>query len=205
MTFIFEHHLKALVYLHLQEYESGRELLQVLEQDDFARTHIAPPEGVSRSTFFEAMNTRALEQLSQMYHLLQNQAKKLLPALHPHLGDLIAIDGSLINAVPTMQFADYRDGTRSPPPKGLLQQRESRSYSVALSATGRHGECGTHCFCKFFGVAVEPGHHSVVTNAVESIGGSDGVITLRTGVITANRPFLDGTVLCRIVRRQECL
>jgi hypothetical protein len=112
MTFTFEHHLKALVYLHLQEYESGRELLQVLEQDDFARAHIAPPEGVSRSTFFEAMNTRALEQLSQMYHLLQAQAKKLLPALHPHLGDLIAIDGSLIDAVPTMQFADYRDGAK---------------------------------------------------------------------------------------------
>lgn len=112
MTFTFEHHLKALVYLHLQEYESGRELLQVLEQDEFARAHVAPPEGVSRSTFFEAMNTRALAQLSQMYHLLQAQAKKLLPVLHPHLGDLIAIDGSLIDAVPTMQFADYRDGAK---------------------------------------------------------------------------------------------
>ena len=60
MTFTFEHHLKALVYLHLHEYESGRELLQVMEQDDFARSHIAPPEGVSRSTFFEAINSRAL-------------------------------------------------------------------------------------------------------------------------------------------------
>jgi hypothetical protein len=112
MTFTFEHHLKALVYLHLQEYESGRELLQVLEQDEFARAHIAPPEGVSRATFFEAMNTRALEQLSQMYHLLQAQAKKLLPSLHPHLGDLIAIDGSLVDAVQSMQFADYRDGAK---------------------------------------------------------------------------------------------
>lgn len=112
MTFNFEHHLKALVYLHLQEYESGRELLQVLEQDEFARTHIAPPEGVSRSAFFEAMNTRALEQLSQMYHLLQAKAKKLLPALHGHLGDLVGVDGSLIDAVPTMTFADYRDGAK---------------------------------------------------------------------------------------------
>lgn len=112
MTFTFEHHLKALVYLHLQEYESGRELLQVLEQDEFARAHIAPPEGVSRSTFFEAMNTRALEQLSQMYHLLQGQAKNLLPPLHAHLGDLVSIDGSLIDAVPTMEFADYRNGVK---------------------------------------------------------------------------------------------
>lgn len=75
MTFTFEHHLKALVYFHLQEYESGRELLQALQQDDFARAYIAPPEGVSRNSFFEAMNNRALEQLSQMYHLLQGKAK----------------------------------------------------------------------------------------------------------------------------------
>jgi hypothetical protein len=95
MTFTFEHHLKALVYLHLHEYESGRELLQVMEQDDFARSHIAPPEGVSRSTFFEAMNTRALEQLSEMYHLLQAKAKKLLPALHPHLGNLVPCSGPI--------------------------------------------------------------------------------------------------------------
>ena len=32
MTFTFEHHLKALVYLHLQEYESGREFVQVLSK-----------------------------------------------------------------------------------------------------------------------------------------------------------------------------
>jgi len=112
MTFTFEHHLKTLVYLHLQEYESGRELLQVLDQDEFARAYIAPPEGVSRSAFFEAMNTRALEQLSQTYHLLQARAKKLLPALHEHLGDLVGVDGSLIDAVPTMEFADYRDGAK---------------------------------------------------------------------------------------------
>ena len=112
MTFNFEHHLKALVYLHLQEYESGRELVQVLEQDDFARAHIAPPEGVSRRTFFETMNNRGLEQLSQMYHLLQAKAAALLPRLHAGLGDLVGIDGSLIDAVPTMQFADYRNGVQ---------------------------------------------------------------------------------------------
>ena len=68
MTFTFEHHLKALVYLHLHEYESGRELLQVMAQDDFVRSHVAPPEGVSRSTFFEAMNTRALGQRHHRGH-----------------------------------------------------------------------------------------------------------------------------------------
>ena len=33
-----------------------------------------------------------------------------MPRLHSGLGDLIGIDGSLIDAVPTMQFADYRNG-----------------------------------------------------------------------------------------------
>ncbi len=112
MTFTFDYHLQALVYLHLQEYESGRELLQILEQDEFAKAHIAPPEGVSRSTFFEAMNTRSLEQLVQMYERLQTKAKKLLPALHADLGNLVAVDGSLVDAVPTMEFADYRDGAK---------------------------------------------------------------------------------------------
>lgn len=35
-----------------------------------------------------------------------------MPRLHAGLGDLIGIDGSLIDAVPTMQFADYRNGVQ---------------------------------------------------------------------------------------------
>lgn len=112
MTFTFEHQLNSLIWFHLHEHESGRELLQVLEQDDFASTHIAPPEGVSRGAFFEAMNTRGVDQLLQMYHILQRRAKGQLPASHPHLGDLIGIDGSLIDAVASMQWADYRDGSK---------------------------------------------------------------------------------------------
>lgn len=39
--------LKALVYFHLQEFSSGRELIQALEEDDFAK-ECAPPKGVKR-------------------------------------------------------------------------------------------------------------------------------------------------------------
>ncbi len=42
----FEHQLKSLVFFHLEEHTSGRHLLQILEEDDFARKVIAPPEGV---------------------------------------------------------------------------------------------------------------------------------------------------------------
>jgi hypothetical protein len=38
----FEHQLKSLVFFHLEERTSGRHLLQVLEEDDFARNVIAP-------------------------------------------------------------------------------------------------------------------------------------------------------------------
>src|SRR5450756_37980 len=47
----FEQQLKSLILFHLEEYDSARHLLQVLEQDDFARSVIAPPEGIGRSSY----------------------------------------------------------------------------------------------------------------------------------------------------------
>ena len=112
MTFTFEHQLDSLIWFHLHEHSSGRELLQVLEQDSFAKDYIAPPDGVSKSAFFEAMNSRGVEQLLEMYHILQRQAKGQLPNRHPDLGELVAIDGTLIDAVASMYWADYRDGSK---------------------------------------------------------------------------------------------
>jgi hypothetical protein len=43
--------LNILVYYHLNEFSSGRELLQNLEEDKYARHLIAPAGGVKRSTF----------------------------------------------------------------------------------------------------------------------------------------------------------
>lgn len=134
MTFSFEYHLKALVYLHLQEYESGRELLQVLEEDELAKEYIAPPDGVGRSTFFEAMNTRALPQLVKMYELLQAQAKDILPVCSSELGNLVAVDGSLIDAVPTMEFADYRNGVKKAKVHLGFNLNQGIPERIALSA-----------------------------------------------------------------------
>ncbi|MCF6158581.1 MAG: IS4 family transposase, partial [wastewater metagenome] len=50
----FEQQLKALIFYHLEEHSSGRHLLEVLEKDDFAKTNIAPPDGIKKSSFFEA-------------------------------------------------------------------------------------------------------------------------------------------------------
>lgn len=54
----FEDQLNALIYFHLEEHTSGRHLLQVLEEDDFARLEVAPEAGIKKSSFFEAINSR---------------------------------------------------------------------------------------------------------------------------------------------------
>lgn len=108
----FEQELRALIYFHLEEHTSGRHLVQALQEDDFARNHIAPPDGIQKSSFFEAINTRGLEQLGYVYQQLQNKASNLLPAQYTELGELVGIDGSLIQAVLSMHWADYRDGSK---------------------------------------------------------------------------------------------
>jgi hypothetical protein len=83
-----------------------------LEEDEYAREFIAPPDGIKRSSYCEAINTRGLEQLIYVYEKLKEQATQTLPLEHPELGDLVAIDGSLIDAVMSMTWADYRKGAK---------------------------------------------------------------------------------------------
>lgn len=108
----FEDHLKALVFFHLEEHHSAKHLLQVLEQDDFARQEIAPEKGIKKSSFSEATNERGLEQFMHVFQKLQEQTKHILPNSCPELGNLIGIDGSLINATLSMYWADYRKGSK---------------------------------------------------------------------------------------------
>lgn len=108
----FEDQLKALIFFHLEDHKSGTHLVEVLEQDDFARENIAPEKGIKKSSFFEAINTRGLEQLFFVFNELQAQATKTIPGEFKHLGNLVAIDGSLIDAVLSMTWADYRENAR---------------------------------------------------------------------------------------------
>gem|GEM_PF-1255710 len=104
----FEDQLKILTYYHLEEHTSGRHLLQALEEDEFAQDNIAPEGGIKKSSFFEAINSRGLEQMMEVFELLKKQASDILPVEHSDLGNLIAIDGSLIDAVLSMDWAQYR-------------------------------------------------------------------------------------------------
>jgi hypothetical protein len=108
----FEDQLRALVFFHLEEHTSAQHLLQTLKEDDFAREHVAPEDGIGKSSFSEATNTRGLEQFMHVFQHLQAQASHLLPKAHEELGDLVAIDGSLIDASLSMIWADYRKGSK---------------------------------------------------------------------------------------------
>ena len=79
LSFTFDEQLDVLIYHHLQGFESGRHLLQSLEEDDLAKELVAPENGLKKSTFFEAISTRGLEQLLHVYRNLHVQAKDLLP------------------------------------------------------------------------------------------------------------------------------
>jgi len=108
----FEDQLKSLIYFHLQEHDSARHLVQDMKENDFARQNIASKGGISRSSYSEIINGRGLEQLQFIFENLYKQAVKVLPKKHKKLGDLISIDGTLIDAVLSMYWADYRKGSK---------------------------------------------------------------------------------------------
>ncbi len=74
-----------------------------------AKELVGLEQGLKKSTFFEAVNSRGLEQLLHVYNSLCTQAKEVLPDHHPSLGNLVGIDGSLISATLSMDWADYRE------------------------------------------------------------------------------------------------
>lgn len=108
----FDDQLKTLIFFHLEEYESGRELLEALAKNDFAKECVAPPKGIKKSAFFEAINSRGLEQLGEVFSHLVKEAVGVIPAEYAHLGNLVALDGSLIDSVLSMEWADYRGGSK---------------------------------------------------------------------------------------------
>lgn len=108
----FEYELKVLINYHLWENESARDLIQHLKEDDFAKEHIAPPGSISRSSFCEAINTRGLEQLRYVFRELCFFATGVFPRQYAEFGDIVAIDGTLIDGVFSMYWADYRKNSR---------------------------------------------------------------------------------------------
>lgn len=195
----FENQFDALVYFHLLEYESGRHLLQALEEDDFAREVIAPEGGIKKSSFFEAVNNRGLEQLSALYDALSVQAAAVLPKAHAELGDLVAIDGTLIDAVLSMHWADYGDGVKkakthvgfninqSIPTRFFMTEgkADEKPFAIKILEKGQTGVMDRNYQCyRNFDLWQEEGKHFICRIKANS----------RKTVVRANEVMLDGTV-----------
>ena len=108
----FEDQLNILIHFHLQEHSSARHLIDDLKNNEFARQCIAPEDGIGKSSFSEAINERGLEQLQFVFQELYKKAAKALPKEYADLGELVSIDGTLIDAVLSMYWADYRQGSK---------------------------------------------------------------------------------------------
>lgn len=108
----FEDQLNALIFFHLQEHKSARDLIQDLNKNEFAKQNITPEGGISRSSFSEILNGRGVEQLLDVFEKLYAEAEQTIPKEYQKLGELISIDGSLIDAVLSMHWADYRKGSK---------------------------------------------------------------------------------------------
>jgi len=112
LSMTFEDMAKTLVYYHLHEFSSGADLIQRLEQDEFAKQLVAPAGGLKSSTFHDCLNDRGLEQFQALFDGLASTAGASLPREFERLGDLVSVDGSLIDSVLSMEWADYRDGAK---------------------------------------------------------------------------------------------
>ena len=72
----------------------------------------APEKGIKKSSFSEATNERGIEQFMHVFQKLQEQAKDIISNNCPDLGNLVGIDGSLIDATLSMYWADYRKSSK---------------------------------------------------------------------------------------------
>jgi len=111
IEFTFSDQVHSLVYFHAEEHTSARGLLEDLNDEKHPPLVGLPQAGVGRSTFCEAIHTRGLPQMLEVFERLGRKAAKVIGIKHEALGELRAIDGSLIDATLSMEWADYTTKT----------------------------------------------------------------------------------------------
>jgi len=173
LTFTLEHQLEMLVFYHLQGHESGIEFLQATEEDDFARKHIAPKEGIKKSAFYEAISERGL-QLQEIFHSLYAQAKNIVPKKYAKLAELVAVDGSLVDATLSMYWAEYREGSNKFKAHVGFNVNQGISQKFHLTE-GKGGER------PFVGKIVNPGRTAILDRGYQNHSGFS-ISGMRTAV-----------------------
>ncbi len=112
LTYTFAYQVRALVYYHMETFDSALDLLQAAKSDAFVHDLLVPSGGLGQSTFYEANATRGTEQMLELFDRLYKKACKHAPIAYGDLGELVAVDGSLINSCLSMHWADYRSCTK---------------------------------------------------------------------------------------------
>lgn len=138
ITFTFDYQVKSLIYYHTEEFSSAQALLEEMQDEDsFAHGNLVPEAGLGESTFYEANSNRGLTQMLAVFDKLSRKVSKFLGFAHAQLGDLVAIDGSLIDATLSMTWADYRNTKNKA--KAHLGFDLNRSIPRKLYLTGGKG------------------------------------------------------------------
>jgi hypothetical protein len=112
ITYSFEHQIRGLVYYHVEACTSAQDLLSAARHDPFVNGLLVPESGLGKSTFYEANATRGSLQMIQLLDRLFKKASRCVGISYAELGQIIAIDGSLIAACLSMTWADYRKEVR---------------------------------------------------------------------------------------------
>jgi len=111
LEFTFYNQIYTLVYFHAEEYSSGRALLEDVNDKEQSPAAGLPQDGLGRGTFFESLHTRGLAQTFEVFERLNRKAAKALGTKYDKFGSLVALDGSLVDATLSMEWADYTSTT----------------------------------------------------------------------------------------------
>lgn len=133
----FSEQLYSLIYFHVEAFSSVRGMIEEINDPEFVPFCGLPQEGLARSTFSEAINSRGLPQMLKVFEKLSLKASKVVGRQYESFGDLEAIDGSLIEATLSMTWAEYR--TKAPKAKVHLGFDINAGIPRTLNLTGGNG------------------------------------------------------------------
>ena len=132
IEFTFSEQVFTWVYFHVEEYASARGLLEDLQDPGQPLPAGLPSGGVAKSTFFDALHSRGLPQRMDVFDRLSRKAAKAVGMKHEELGELRALDGSLIEAT----LSAVSQGLSTYCPKSLWSVHATVGWIDHLSAAG---------------------------------------------------------------------
>jgi len=134
LEFTFDFQVRALVYYHTETFTSAQDLLQAAHDDPVVNRLIVPATGLGESTFYEANATRGSQQMLALVDRLSKKVSRRLKVAHLALGELVALDGSLIEASLSMRWAEYSSSQRKAKAHVGFDLNQGRPRQLALTA-----------------------------------------------------------------------